>query len=108
MPSWPSLRPVRSVMRPRLVRVRRRPAAVASVAGSSVSLGNVLGVPHPPCQVDAVLFDFHGTLAQVEDAVTWVVAAAAACGSELDRGRATVLADQLVTAGRAGGPVPQR
>jgi hypothetical protein len=68
----------------------------------------VHGVPHAPRQVDAVLFDFHGTLAQVEDPVTWVMAAAAACGADLDRGRATVLADQLVTAGRAGGPVPQR
>jgi HAD superfamily hydrolase (TIGR01509 family) len=78
------------------------------VTGSSVPLGNVHGVPHAPRQVDAVLFDFHGTLAQVEDPVTWVTAAAAACGAELDRGRATALADQLVTAGRAGGPVPQR
>jgi HAD superfamily hydrolase (TIGR01509 family) len=65
--------------------------------------------PHRPGrQVDAVLFDFHGTLAQVEDPVTWVVAAAGACGRELDRGRATVLADRLVTAGRAGGPLPHR
>jgi HAD superfamily hydrolase (TIGR01509 family) len=65
--------------------------------------------PHQPRrQVDAVLFDFHGTLAQVEDPVTWVVAAATACGTELDRGRATVLADRLVTAGRAGGPRPHR
>ena len=55
-----------------------------------------------------MLFDFHGTLAQVEDPVTWVVAAAAACGRELDRGRATVLADRLVMAGRAGGPLPHR
>jgi HAD superfamily hydrolase (TIGR01509 family) len=59
-------------------------------------------------QVDAVLFDFHGTLAQVEEPVTWVLAAAAACGRELDRGRATILADRLVTAGRAGGPLPYR
>jgi HAD superfamily hydrolase (TIGR01509 family) len=58
--------------------------------------------------VDAVLFDFHGTLAQVEDSVAWVTAAAAACGATLDRGKATVLADRLVTAGRAGGPVPYR
>jgi HAD superfamily hydrolase (TIGR01509 family) len=58
--------------------------------------------------VDAVLFDFHGTLAQVEDSVTWVTAAAAACGAVLDRGKATVLADRLVTAGRPGGPVPYR
>lgn len=58
--------------------------------------------------VEAVLFDFHGTLAQVEDSVTWVEAAAAACGTTLDRARATALADRLVTAGRAGGPLPRR
>lgn len=77
------------------------------------ALGMVHGVPsaaestssHP---VDAVLFDFHGTLAQVEDPVTWVLAAAAACGAGLDHGRATILADRLVTAGRAGGPLPRR
>lgn len=61
-----------------------------------------------PRTVDTVLFDFHGTLAQVEDAVSWVTAAAARCGTSLDRGRATVLADRLVTAGRAGGPLPHR
>jgi HAD superfamily hydrolase (TIGR01509 family) len=55
-----------------------------------------------------VLFDFHGTLAQVEDAVSWVVAAAATCGVDLPRPRATVLADRLLTAGRAGGPLPAR
>lgn len=55
-----------------------------------------------------MLFDFHGTLAQVEDPVRWVQRAAGACGRELDRGRATILADRLVTAGRAGGPVPHR
>jgi HAD superfamily hydrolase (TIGR01549 family) len=58
--------------------------------------------------IEAVLFDFHGTLAQVEDPVAWVISAAAACGADLDRARATVLADRLVTAGRAGGPVPYR
>jgi HAD superfamily hydrolase (TIGR01509 family) len=58
--------------------------------------------------VEAVLFDFHGTLAQVEDPREWVLAAAAACGAELDRVRATALADRLLTAGRAGGPVPAR
>jgi len=56
----------------------------------------------------AVLFDFHGTLVQVEEPVTWVTEAAAACGARLDRGAATVLADRLVTAGRAGGPPPAR
>ncbi|WP_328476754.1 HAD-IA family hydrolase [Actinoplanes sp. NBC_00393] len=64
--------------------------------------------PHPVRPVEAVLFDFHGTLAQVEDPLTWVVAAAAACGAELDRGKATILADRLLTAGRAGGPLPHR
>lgn len=58
--------------------------------------------------VDGVLFDFHGTLAQVEDAVTWVIAAAGACGVGLDRARATALADRFVMAGRAGGPLPHR
>nr|WP_242624633.1 HAD-IA family hydrolase [Krasilnikovia cinnamomea] len=62
----------------------------------------------PRRQVDAVLFDFHGTLAQVEDPVAWVQAAAAVCGTQLDRGRATGLADRLVMAGRAGGPLPHR
>ncbi|WP_420884020.1 HAD family hydrolase [Micromonospora sp. CPCC 205547] len=58
--------------------------------------------------VEAVLFDFHGTLAQVEEPRDWVLAAAAACGVELDRVRATALADRLLTAGRAGGPLPAR
>jgi HAD superfamily hydrolase (TIGR01509 family) len=73
----------------------------------------VLGVPDPSLRNHrlrprAVLFDFHGTLAQVEEPVAWVLAAAAACGATLDRGRATVLADRFVTAGRAGGPLPTR
>lgn len=58
--------------------------------------------------VEAVLFDFHGTLAQVEPPVEWVLAAAQACGVTLERARATVLADRLLTAGRAGGPLPAR
>jgi HAD superfamily hydrolase (TIGR01509 family) len=58
--------------------------------------------------MEAVLFDFHGTLAQVEDPVAWVLAGAAECGVTLDRARATALADRLVTAGRAGGPLPAR
>jgi HAD superfamily hydrolase (TIGR01549 family) len=55
-----------------------------------------------PAAVDAVLFDFQGTLAQVEPAVAWVTAAAAACGTELDPARATILADRLLTAGWVG------
>lgn len=62
----------------------------------------------PRRRVEAVLFDFHGTLAQVEDAREWVSAAAASCGVTLERMRATVLADRLLTAGRAGGPLPHR
>ena len=59
-------------------------------------------------RIDAVLFDFHGTLAQVEDPISWVLASALACDANLDTGSATVLADRLVTAGRAGGPLPTR
>jgi HAD superfamily hydrolase (TIGR01509 family) len=58
--------------------------------------------------IEAVLFDFHGTIAQVEDAVDWVLAAAAECGVALDRIRATALADQLLTVGRCGGPRPAK
>ncbi|MGC5020176.1 HAD family hydrolase [Micromonospora sp. DT47] len=58
--------------------------------------------------VEAVLFDFHGTLAQVEEPHDWVTAAATACGVTLERMRVTALADRLLTAGRAGGPLPAR
>jgi HAD superfamily hydrolase (TIGR01509 family) len=76
---------------------------------STAAVGKVHGVPDAsPRPLDAVLFDFHGTLAQVEDPVAWVLAAALACGRELDRAKATVLADRLVMAGRAGGPLPHR
>jgi HAD superfamily hydrolase (TIGR01509 family) len=56
----------------------------------------------------AVLFDFHGTLVQVEDAVVWVREAASSCGRQLEPIAATALADRLVAAGRAGGPPPRR
>src|SRR6476659_1296065 len=49
--------------------------------------------------LDAVLFDFHGTLATTIDPIAWVTAAAADCGIALDHGRATVLADRIATAG---------
>ena len=42
----------------------------------------------------AVLLDFHGTIAQVEDPIRWVTSAASSLGTALDRGRATVLADR--------------
>ena len=98
----------------------------ALVAGARASLGMVHGVPPDtepsprpdpgddvvlPRQrgpIEAVLFDFHGTIAQVEDPVEWVVAAATHCGVTLDPILATSLADRLVTAGRAGGPRPRR
>ncbi len=91
----------------------------AAVRGAGDAIGMVHGVPEsadptisPPaearCGVDGVLFDFHGTLAQVEDPVAWVLAAAAACGVDLHRAKATALADRFVMAGRAGGPRPHR
>ena len=83
-------------------------AVVPDTADSTASDQPGRPRPTPHRQVDAVLFDFHGTLAQVEDPISWVLAAAATCGADLDRGRATGLADRLVTAGRAGGPQPHR
>jgi HAD superfamily hydrolase (TIGR01509 family) len=73
-------------------------------------LGKVTGVPEELSgpRVEAVLLDFQGTIVQVEDALVWVLAAAAECGTTLDIMRATWLADRLVTAGRAGGPRPTR
>jgi HAD superfamily hydrolase (TIGR01509 family) len=62
----------------------------------------------PPRPVDGVLFDFHGTIAQVEDPVDWVIEAALRCGVLLDHTVATSLADRLLLAGRAGGPRPVR
>jgi HAD superfamily hydrolase (TIGR01549 family) len=75
------------------------------IPGAPTEPGSIAAGPR---RTDAVLFDFHGTLAQVEDAVTWVRAAAAECGTALDVAHATILADRLVTAGRAGGPLPAR
>jgi len=49
--------------------------------------------------LDAVLFDFHGTLAMTIDPVAWVTAAAADCGVALDHARATALADRIATVG---------
>nr|WP_239160879.1 HAD-IA family hydrolase [Virgisporangium ochraceum] len=61
-------------------------------------------VSSPP--VKAVLFDFHGTLAQVEEPTDWVLNAAAALGADLTPSAARRLADELILAGRAGGPLP--
>lgn len=62
----------------------------------------------PRRPVQAVLFDFQGTLAQVTNPVDQVLAAAQECGVTLERTRATALADRLVTAGLPGGPLPAR
>ncbi len=70
--------------------------------------GGLFRPSYPLRPPHAVLFDFHGTLAQVEAPVDWVTAAAAECGATLDPVRATALADRLVAAGRAGGPKPPR
>jgi FMN phosphatase YigB (HAD superfamily) len=59
----------------------------------------------PP--LDAVLFDFHGTLMQVEDEVSWVRGAAADVGLTLCDAVVADLAAALVRAGRAGGPHPR-
>ncbi len=56
--------------------------------------------------INAVLFDFHATLAQVEEPTEWVAKAAAACGVDLVAHEAPELAKALVAAGRAGGPFP--
>jgi HAD superfamily hydrolase (TIGR01509 family) len=82
---------------------------VSDDAGSGDDAGSVPLRETPRRRpVDGVLFDFHGTIAQVESPVEWVNAAAAACGATLDPIRATSLADRLVAAGRAGGPKPTR
>lgn len=82
----------------------RRPSAPQRAAGADAPADRDDAAPGPA--FDAVLLDFHGTLAQVEDQVTWVRAAAAACGVAVDDARASGLADLLVAAGRAGGPLP--
>lgn len=81
--------------------------AEPTTLGTSSRAGSI-GTSGGLQRTEAVLFDFHGTLAQVEDAVTWVRAAAAECGTALDVASATILADRLLTAGRAGGPPPAR
>ena len=57
---------------------------------------------------DAVLFDFHGTVMQAEGAGRWLRGAAADLGLTLPNDRAEALTEELVHAGRAGGPTPTR
>jgi len=90
---------------------RLRHGSAESASASRLPLASAESAATPAGarrQIEAVLFDFHGTIAQVESPVTWVRAAAAECGAALDVAKATVLADRLVTAGRAGGPLPPR
>ena len=68
----------------RIARYRARRAGARGTA-ESTRAGHRDGRARP---VDAVLFDFHGTLAQVEDPVAWVLAAAAACGVDAGPGPA--------------------
>ncbi|NUT35477.1 MAG: HAD-IA family hydrolase [Hamadaea sp.] len=53
----------------------------------------------PDRLLDAVLFDFHGTVATTQDPITWVGAALVQLGVAVDRGRLTVLADRIATSG---------
>jgi HAD superfamily hydrolase (TIGR01509 family) len=88
------------------------PAVTTGRQGRPYPVGIVPGVredsPSGTTPPSAVLFDFHGTLVQVEDPVVWVREAAAACGRDLDPIAVTALADRFVAAGRAGGPPPHR
>ncbi len=56
--------------------------------------------------IDAVLFDFHGTVAAVENAERCVALASAACGVPLDEARSRELAAEMARAGIAGGWPP--
>ena len=71
-------------------------------------IGRVLGVPSDSTRrpIDAVLFDFHGTLATVEPAERCVARAAATCGVTLDDARRGELAAAMLRAGLAGGWPP--
>lgn len=53
----------------------------------------------PDRLLDAVLLDFHGTLATTRDPVTWVGAALVDLGVAVDRGKLTVLADRIAASG---------
>ncbi|MEV0271321.1 HAD-IA family hydrolase [Hamadaea sp. NPDC050747] len=61
----------------------------------------------PDRLLDAVIFDFHGTLAMTQPPVTWVGAALVQLGAALDPGRLAVLADRYATSGGLPG-VAQR
>ena len=92
---------------------RRLPAArpaplgmVHDVPDADVSTSQPPHRPHR--QVDAVLFDFHGTLAQVKDLADWGVPLATAGSTGRAWDKTAALAYWLVSVFRAGGPLPHR
>src|SRR2546423_3161544 len=88
------------------------PAVTTGRQGRPYPVGIVPGVredsPSGTTPPSAVLFDFHGTLVQVEDRGVGVRGAAAGGARALAPIGGTALADRLVAAGRAGGPPPHR
>lgn len=74
----------------------RRPTTAGLTAGDRNLPTRPAGRP----ALDAVLLDFHGTLAQVEDPLTWVRAAMHACGLlGVDPRRALMVGDTPADAG---------
>jgi HAD superfamily hydrolase (TIGR01509 family) len=59
-----------------------------------------------PRPIDAVLFDFSGTLLAVEPAADWIRRAAGPLGLELAPAEVADLVERLNWAGRPGGPAP--
>lgn len=62
--------------------------------------------PSPLRPIDAVLFDFSGTLLAVEPATDWLRRAAAPLGLEFSPDEEADLIERLLWAGRPGGPAP--
>jgi HAD superfamily hydrolase (TIGR01509 family) len=58
--------------------------------------------------IDGVLFDYHGTLMQVEEAEVWLRGGARTAGVDLSDLDIERLLPALLEAGRAGGPPPVR
>lgn len=56
--------------------------------------------------IDAVLFDFSGTLLAVEPPVDWLRRATGPLGLELSDAESSALVERLLWAGRPGGPAP--
>ncbi|MFG1924812.1 HAD family hydrolase [Cryptosporangium sp. NPDC048952] len=56
--------------------------------------------------IDAVLFDFSGTLLAVEPPLDWLRRAAAPLGLTFDDAESAAMVERLLWAGRPGGPAP--